>query len=184
MEESTIRLGSIGIGTVRLDPAEVKGEGGEYDPRLVIPIQIELNQQPKERQIVILRLSASLHLDHATGHSDQFASKVSYELTNEMAIASIYGAPNRCGIDLCFSLTHAQLKALENRRHDPGKNLYLRLEPIIAWNKHTGNADDRPYGGGSTLQEGGWDISAGMFSDFAFFWLPKVVKAGVITSRF
>ena len=101
MEESTIRLSNIGIGTVQLDPAEIKGEGDEYDPRLVIPIQIELNQQPKERQIVIVRLSASLHLNHATGHSDQFASKVSYELTNDMSIASTYGAPNKRRLAAC-----------------------------------------------------------------------------------
>ncbi len=160
MEEGTIRLSSIGIGTVQLDPAEIRGEGGEYDPRLIIPIGIELHQQPRERQIVIVRLSASLHLDQATGQSNQFASKVSYELTNDMSIASTYGAPNKRRLDLCFNLTHAQLKALENRRHEPGKDLFLRLEPVIAWNKHTGNADNRPYGGGSTLQEGGWDINA------------------------
>ena len=174
MEESHIRLGNIAIGTVQLDPAEIKGEGGEYDPRLVIPIKIELNPQPKERQIVIVRLSASLHLDHATGHGDQFASKASYELANDMSINSVPGAPNKRSLDVCFNLTHAQLKTLENRRHEEGKALYLRLEPVIAWNKHTGNVDDRPYGGNSTLQEGGWDINAGMFSDFAFFWLPTI----------
>jgi len=41
------------------------------------------------------------------------------------------GAPTG-RLDLHFNLTHAQLKALENMRQEPGKYLYLRLEPVIA----------------------------------------------------
>lgn len=162
---------------VRLDPAEIRGEGGEHDPRLIMPIKIELYQQPRERQIVIIRLAASLHLDQtgqAPSHVNQFASKVSYDLLNDMAICSTSGGSNNRPLDLCFNLTHAQLKSLENMRHKPDKFLHLRLDPVIAWNKHRGNLDSQPYGGDSTLGEGGWDIGVGMFSDFAFFWLAKI----------
>src|SRR2546430_4623797 len=140
MEEADIRANSMGVGKVRLDLAEIRGEGGEHDPQLVIPIKIELYQQPREHQIFIVRLSASLHLDQNTDHSTQFASRVSYDLIYNIPMRSVNQGPSNGGLDLRFNLTHAQLKALENMRQQPGKNLYLRLDPVIAWNKHTGNA--------------------------------------------
>jgi hypothetical protein len=174
MEESAIRINQIGIGTVRLDLTAIRGEGGEYDPRLVIPIKIELHQQPLEHQIILAHLSASLHLDQYPDQRNQFASKVSYDLIYNMPMRSVIGGPSDSDLELHFHLTHAQLKALENMRHQHGKNLYLRLDPVIAWNKHTGNNHDPMPGGVSTLGEYGWDVRVGMFSDFAFFWLPAI----------
>lgn len=174
MEESAIKLSQIGIGTVRLDLTAIRGEGGEYDPRLVIPIKVELHQQPLEHQIILVRLSASLHLDQNPDQRNQFASKVSYDRIYNMPIRSQVSGPTNGDLELHFNLTHAQLKVLENMRHQPGKNLYLCLEPVIVWNKHTGNTDNRMYGGVSTLGEAGWDVRVGMFSDFAFFWLPTI----------
>jgi len=175
MEEAIIRLGtSTGIGKVRLDPAEIRGEGSEYDPRLVIPIKIELHQQPREHQIVIVRLSASLHLDQSASPSNQFASKASYDLIYKMPIRSLIGI-SESSLELRFSLTHAQLKALENMRHQPGKNLYLRLDPVIVWNTHTGNTAEHINGEViSTMGEGEWDVNVGMFSYLALFWLTSI----------
>lgn len=147
MEEGAVRLNHIGIGKVRLDPAEIRGEGGEHDPRLVMPVKMELNQQPLEHQIIIVRLSASLHLSQYPALSNQFASRVSYDLIYNMSMRSQVGGISDSIQEFHFNLTHAQLKELENMRHQPGKNLYLHLDPVIAWNKHTGNSDNRMFGG-------------------------------------
>lgn len=173
MEEADIRVSNMGVGKVRLDPAEIRGEGGAHDPRLVVPIKVELHQQTLEHQIAILRVAASLHLDQYPQHSNQFASTISYDTLYNMPLRSVNLGSSTGSLDLCFGLTHAQLKALENVRHQAGKNLYLRLDPIIVWNKHTGNSQGIA-GGVSTLGEGGWDVNAGMFSEVAFFWLPSV----------
>jgi len=125
MEEGNISLGSLPIGTVRLDPAEIRGEGDEHDPRLVIPIKIELHQQPREHQIFIVRLSASLYLEQDLSQRNQFASKISYDLFHNMLLASTHLGVNNRALDLYFDLTQAQLKELENKRHEPGKHLYL-----------------------------------------------------------
>lgn len=158
MEEVDIRVNGMGIGKVRLDPAEIWGEGGEYNPRLVIPIKIELYQQPLDHQIVIIRFSASLHLAQHPSHSNQFASKMNYDTMYNMPLRSVTNGSSASGLDLCFNLTHAQLKTLEVMRHEPGRNLYLSLEPIIVWNKHTGNSQG-VFGGVSTLGEHGWDVN-------------------------
>jgi len=141
MEEGNIGLGSMGmgIGKVSLDPTEIRGEGGEHDPRLVIPIKIVMYQNAREHQLVITRLSASLHLNRPPDPGNQFASRVSYDLIYNMPIASHIGI-SESQLELRFNLTHPQIKALEYMRHQTDKNLYLRLDPIIVWNMHTGNA--------------------------------------------
>ena len=176
MEEATITLGSsIGIGKVRLDASEVRGAGDECDPRLVIPIKIELDQQPIDHQIILVHLSASLHLDQSPSQNNQFAAKVSYDFIYNMPVRSVPGGVSVTPFELHFNLTHAQLKVLENMRHQPGKNLYLHLDPIIAWNTHTGNSFHNVNGETiSTLEEDGWSVNVGMFSYMAFFWLPKI----------
>src|SRR5258708_38779263 len=112
MEEADIRANSMGVGKVRLDLAKIRGEGGEHDPQLVIPIDIELYQQSREVQIFIVRLSASLHLDQNTDNSTQFSSRVSYDLMYNIPMRSLHTGPSTGNLDLRFTLTHAQLKAL------------------------------------------------------------------------
>ena len=174
MEECDIRLDQIGIGKVRLDPAEIRGEGGEHDPRLVIPIKIELYQQALDHQIIIVRLTASLHIGQNPGPNNQFATKVCSDLIYNMPIRSQVSGSTDSTRELHFNLTHAQLKQMENMRHQPGQNLYLHLEPVIAWNQHTGNTDNRMFGGISTRGEREWDVRVGMFSYLACFWLPTI----------
>ena len=172
--ESPITINNMSsIGKVRLDPTAIRGEGNEYDPRLVVPIKVELYQQPPKHQIVILRLSASLHLSESVGQTNQFASKIHYDTICNMPMRSLNRGTNESTPELHFNLTHAQLKALENMRHEQGKILYLRLEPIIAWNRFTGNSIDR-VNGETTLSAGGWSTDVGIFSEFAVFWLPAV----------
>src|SRR5262249_15253944 len=155
MEEAAITLASsIGIGKVRLDATEIRGVGDEYDPRLVIPVKIELDHQPIEHQIILVRLSASLHLDQYPDQNNQFTVKVSYDFIYNMPMRSVPGGVSVTPFDLHFPLTHAQLKALENMRHQAGKNIYLHLDPIIAWNTHTGNTFHNRNGETtSTLEE-------------------------------
>lgn len=169
--ESTITVGNATIGKIRLDPTDIRGEGNGHDPRLVIPIKIELHPKPLQHQIVIVRLSASLQLNETTGQNAQFASKITNDTIYNMPIRSVDTGTSEGSLELHFNLTHAQLKALENMRHEPGKKLYLRFEPIIAWNKFTGNSMGVRTGE-ATIGAGGWSTDVGMFSDLAIFWNP------------
>jgi len=177
MEEVDIKLHEMPIGKVRLDPTEVRGEGGEYNPRLVIPIKIELGPQPQGHQIAIIRLSASLHLGENPDPDNQFASKVDYNLIYNISMCSRPVGVSPYSKNLHFNLTHAQLKALEGIRHEQGKILYLYLEPVIVWNMHTGNTTEVVDGEVvSTQKEGGWSQHVGAFSYLALFWFPKIEK--------
>lgn len=175
MEEQFISLHNLTIGKVLLDPADIRGEGGWYDPRLVVPIKINLNAQPEGREIIIVRLTASLHLDKATGQGNQFGVRINYDPILNMRLRSPAEGTSDDDLALHFNLTHEHIKLLEDMRHQPGKNLYLELEPIIVWNKHTGN--EAKYIQGQRVispQDGGWSTNVGLFSDFAYFWQATI----------
>jgi hypothetical protein len=148
----SITVSRKGLGKVRLDPTAIRGEGGVHDPCL----------------------SASLLLTDKPDTSQQFASKVSYDLLDNMPVRSLNEGTNSNGLELCFNLTLAQFKALENMRHTPDSVFSLYLEPIIAWNKHTINSYNSSHPDQSTLGEGGWDTQVGLLSDLTFFWSPKI----------
>src|SRR6266567_530901 len=82
---------------------------------------------------------------------------------------------NQNDMQLRFNLTHAQLKALENMRHEPGRNLYLYLEPVIVGDvyeekpTYTRNATDQTVSVGDE-----WSRYAGVPAHFAFYWLPTI----------
>ena len=174
MEESIMRLNQTGIGTIHLDPTAIRGEGGSTDPALVVPIRVELYQQPSAHQLLLVRLTASLHHAQHPDQRHQFGPTVSYDLLYNMPMRSLTVGSSTSQLDLFFRLTLAQLHAIEQMRHQPGNNLYLHLEPVIAWNKHTGNNQDARPGGVSTLGEHGWDVGVGLFSEVAFFWLAAI----------
>ncbi len=124
---------------------------------------------------MITRLTASLHLTEAIGQANQFAARISYDLILNMRIRSLAEVVSDDGLELAFNLTHEQIKYLEELRHQPGKRLYLHLEPIIVWNKHTGN-EVRFHQGQQVNHpgDGGWSRNVGLFSEFAYFWQPTI----------
>lgn len=174
--EGAITISTMTVGKVRLDPTAIRGEGNEYDPRLVIPIKIELYQQPSEHQIAIIRLSASLHFSEAVGQNNQFTSTIHYDTTYNMPIRSVNYGTSESTPELHFNLTHAQLKALENMRHEPGKTLYLRIQPLIVQNEY----DEKPtYNRNATTGQAvsivdDWSRLTGISSRIAVFWISAI----------
>src|SRR5947209_6334644 len=88
MSEANITLSSqLTVGKVILNPREITGVGGWYNPCLHMPIRVQLYPTKKEEQIALIRLTASLHLTEYQDITNQFGAKVSYDL--------IYNMPNR-----------------------------------------------------------------------------------------
>jgi hypothetical protein len=157
------------VGNARLDPIAIRGEGGEHDPRLVIPIKIELYPQPKEHRIAIMRLSASLKCSEAVGQNNQFASTIHYDTTYNMQLRSVNYGPNESTPELHFNLTHARLKALENMRHEQAKPF------TCAYNRSSSRMSTRSAATGqatSVVDE--WSRLTGISSRVAVFWISAI----------
>lgn len=167
MSEADITLGSnITVGKVILDPTEIKGVGGWHNPYLHIPIKIQLYASQKEECIAIIRLTASLQLTELQDITKQFGARVSYDLIYNLPNRSLDGtAPSEGGAQLLIGLTHEQIKQLEDLRHEPSSNLYLRLEPIIVRLRQTEEA---------YIALGNRQVNIGLQSDFAYLWLADI----------
>ncbi|MFL5627520.1 MAG: hypothetical protein ACJ788_18230, partial [Ktedonobacteraceae bacterium] len=167
MSEANIMLGNqLTVGKVILNPEEIKGVGGWYNPYLHIPIKMQLYTREKEEQIALIRLTASLYLTENQDITKQFGAKVSYDFIYNLPNRSIIGsAPSEGGAQLLFSLTHEQIQQLDELRHKPNSNLYLHLEPIIVRVRQT-------VQGSLTL--GDQRVGIGLQSDFTYPWLATI----------
>ncbi len=133
MSEAAITVGNqYPVGKVILDPREIRGAGDWHNPYLCIPIKIQIYAREEGEFIALIRLTASLHLTEYKGINNQFGAKVSYDLIYNLPNRSLIGTtPSEGDVQLLFSLTHEQIKQLDDLRHKPNSILYLHLEPII-----------------------------------------------------
>jgi hypothetical protein len=175
MSEADITLNNIMVGKVILNPREIQGVGDWHNPYLHIPIKIQLYPTKQEEQIALIRLTASLHLTEPQSPTNQFGAKVSYDFIYNLPNRSTTGtAPSEGGAQLLFSLTHEQIKQLEDLRHEPNSNLYLHLEPIIVRIRQTEQA---------LLTLGEQRASIGLLSDFAYPWLASIGTLRIETAE-
>ncbi len=166
------------IGVISSDPTALRGEGGWYDPRLVVPLQITMYEQPLEHQIALLRLTASLHLSQRSSPENRFGPEVQLDLLEGFRCRSLPGDPNPCQQELRFNLTQQHVKELEDTRHRAVGNrfsIYIHLKGVVAWLRHTGNS----MGNSSTIGEGGWDPNVGMYSELLPFWTTSITALSV-----
>jgi hypothetical protein len=175
MSEADITLQGITVGKAILNLREIQGVGGWHNPYLHMPIKIQIFPTKKEEQIALIRLTASLHLTENPSPTNQFGARVSYDRVFNLPNVSPTGtAPSEGGAQLLFSLTHEQIKQLEDLRHMPNSNLYLYLEPIIARLSGTEQAyltlGDQKHGIGSQ-------------SNLAYLWLATIGTLRIETAE-
>lgn len=134
MSEAPITIGiNSTVGKVIVNPEDIQGMGDWHNPYLHIPIKVQFYPRAKGEQIALIRLTASLHLVESHDITNQFSSQISYDFINNLSNRSYGGiAPFEGGTRLLFSLTHEQIKHLEDLRHKPNSKLYLYLDPIVA----------------------------------------------------
>jgi hypothetical protein len=66
MHRADIRLINYRIGELRLDPMQIRGEGGPLMSALVLPMELDLHK-PDEKMLVVERLEATLWTQPAAG---------------------------------------------------------------------------------------------------------------------
>ncbi len=176
MSEAAITVGSqISVGKVIVDPAKIQGVGGWHNPYLHIPIKIQIFPTKKDEQIALIRLTASLHLTETIDINNQFGDRISYDLLFNMPNRSLVGtAPSEGGAQLLFSLTHEQIKLLDDIRHRPNSNLFLHLEPVVVRLRQTEQA---------ILTLGEQRTNIGNLSDFVYPWLAEIGKLRIETAE-
>lgn len=181
-----ISLFGQSIGTVFVDGTTIRGEGGPINPQLVVPLEIQLNDQPDEAMLAIARLRSLL----GTGQGVQAATAVCPPACVDLIgtnpafrVASRPSGQYKEQVELRFFLTPAQVEELERRRHASRADVFclsLALEPTVVglknFNRNTAGKPPAP---------GVWDAKYGMYAELAWFWAvngPSALRVDVETS--
>jgi hypothetical protein len=167
--KADIRLQNVGVGRVRADSAQLRGEGGSHDPRLVLPVDVELDPRPEAQQLALVELTASIHLGSPPFPSNQIGSACHQNLLKGMHLRTISGGPTSHRTELRFGLTQTQIKYLEDARHNTRQGVFtlsLGLEGSVVWLRHT--YDD------CAMRDAGWPGSVGLTSEILPFWYPDI----------
>jgi hypothetical protein len=126
------------IGRLRIEPTQVRGDGGLMNPTLVLPLSIELEPQAAEHRLAVTEVRAALTLTtgSASGGSRLGEPARARGLgTNSGVWATIPGSTTSDAVDLRFSLTSPQAHLLETAASQGERfiNLLVRFEVEAAW---------------------------------------------------
>jgi hypothetical protein len=126
------------IGRLRLDPTQVRGEGGLLSAALVLPLSVELEAQPAEQRLVVTEVRAELSLGAGSAHAgSRLGESVRVRgVGGDRGVwASIPSSTTSDAADLRFALAPLQVHALDTAATQPNRvvNLLVRFEVEAAW---------------------------------------------------
>jgi len=136
MANSTyIDLYGQSIGRISVDGSAVRGEDGPINPQLVVPLGVQLDNQPDEAMLAIGRLRALLGTDQSIQPAAAICPPVCEDLIGANPAFRVTSRPRgqvTNPVELRFFLTPAQVEELERRRHASRGDVFnLWLEPTV-----------------------------------------------------
>ena len=177
--EGDIRAGgSRSVGRVRVDPGLIWGEAGPLEPRLVIPVSIEMFNRPAEQMLALLHLTAFLHLDISTNPTTQIGSPARASLLSGFPVRSLPEGSVPHQVQLRFALTPGTVYHLEAVRHavpEEAFQLYVRLQGPLAWLPAT-RGEVLPAGGraGKVIENDPFQGQLGPHSELSLLWTSGI----------
>lgn len=158
------------VGQVSVDGTSVRGEGDLYNSQLVVPLEVELQDQPSTSAIGIGAIRAVLGTDSGVSLSSAICPPTYVDLVATCPPLQVLsrekgGIPHP--VDLRFALSPLQIEELERRRHvgiESDFHLYLQIEPAIVGVRTSQPAHGR---GEELLPE--WSSGFGQFSEVVWF---------------
>jgi hypothetical protein len=172
VSQGNIQVGSSRIvGRVSIDPGGVRGEGGPYEPRLVVPLSIEMHSRPGDEMLALTRLKAVLHDGAVNVRNTEVGHPVELDLANNMRYRSLPDGSSPSTVDLRFPLTAASVDRLEQARQRTapgGQFLHVSLEGTVAWLERT-------YGQIPTSTDTSpFQTMMGLHSALTVFWITTI----------
>jgi hypothetical protein len=153
MHEATIRLQNEALGRLRVDPLQIRGDGGPLMPALVVPVDLDLYLR-HEQTLVLERLTAVLWTQPGSGPRVRLGSpSVTETIGSEHGpLQSFPQGANPHRLELRFELPGGSLRLLDE--HIQGSQgsvaqFSLTFETRIAWARQILN--DEPTPGFGTL---------------------------------
>lgn len=175
MAEQWIRVGGgPSVGSVVVDEARIRGEGGPERSQLVIPVSIAMEPRPAGQTLAVTEIRASLYTTPQTTPTALACQPVSVGLTKGFLAWSISnGNTTKHEVELRFFPTATDVELLERHRHAALTgpfNLFLKLDPVVAGLQNF-NQQQPPQ----ETVVGPWDDRRlGMYAELYVFWTASI----------
>jgi len=177
--ETDILVGSSRIvGRLRVDAGMIRSEAGPLEPRLVVPLTIEMNSRPAAEMLVLTRLVAHLHLDNENDPGSEVGLPARLDLVPGFYARSLPEGHGDHSAELRFQLSPIAVHRLEAARHAGKDSLFqlrLRCEVEVAWIRQTWGAMHSSHGRAGTLDpDDPFKLQLGLHSELSHFWTVQV----------
>lgn len=147
MSAADIRVGTNVIGEITLNENQVRGEGGPYNPRLVVPVEVNLHQRPAAQTIAITSLAYTFYYGEISP-STRVGEPVMRDLTAGFPARSNPQGPSRSRQEMQFQASEAMIIQMEAHRHrspDTSFQGWLTVSASIAWMLPAGGEAPGPH---------------------------------------
>jgi hypothetical protein len=136
--KSSVRAGGYLVAELVVDPARISGAGGPWSPVLVVPLDLVMSAQEKQRTLVVEELVAELWVGTNGQAPVQLGSpyRINGSSGRSGQLRSYPHGATTDSLQLRFRLTQDELRGFEQHahRHAPSPlALELRLEAHVAW---------------------------------------------------
>ncbi len=116
MPEGAVAVAGYSSGRVRVEPTEIKAEGGPHFPRLTIPIRLDLTPQGQAQFFTVHTIECGLYVDgYGSRIADAVTPTIPYRVQQNTSLPW----------NLEFPLDPFRVQGIEARRHS---DLKLRLD--------------------------------------------------------
>ena len=176
--EGDIKLATRTVGRLRVDAGMIRAEAGPLEPRLVVPVTIEMNNRPRDQMLVVTHLVSHLHIGDHNNSTTQVGLPARLELIPGMYAHSVPEGSGRHQTELRFQMSPEAVHRLERARHESADQLFtlnMRSTAAVAWARETrGEMQPARGGSGETGPEDPFKLQLGMHTDFSFFWTVEI----------
>lgn len=177
--QGSIKVGSSRIvGRVQVDAGLVRGEGGPFEPRLVVPIGLELQARPAGQMLAIPSLTAYLHLGDINNAAHRIGAPAIADLLRGLPVRSLPSGSDLYVIELRFQLSLPTVFRIEAYRHASSEDVLtfaLRLDAPLVWVNDTyGEYRVSPHQQVATPTDDPFQGLFGLHSRFSYFWSSDI----------
>jgi hypothetical protein len=174
VEQYLLINGARSVGSVVVDEARIRGEGGSARPQLVIPATVAMSVRPDESALALTELRAALRPGHASFPQETIGRGATLDLTGGFLGWTRPDIESKNQIEMRIGLSTVDIEEFEKRRHqsqDGRAHFALFLDPLVEGVRHF----NQQQPGQENLDKGPWDEPMlGMYSQRFTFWASTI----------
>jgi hypothetical protein len=179
LAEADIMVGSTRIaGRLQVDAGLIRSEAGPLEPRLVVPVAIELSNRPADQMLALTHLTGHLNLGDEHNPGSEVGMPARLDFIPGFYARSLPEGQVKFTTEFRFQLSPIAVHRIEAARHASSGSVFemrIRCDAALAWIRKTGGViQPSPGGGGTVDATDPFQLKFGMHSELSYFWTVEV----------